>query len=144
MTIVVGIDGSPAADAALALALEEAQLRKLPLRIICAWEIPAIEYAGAAFAPSEDLSSEAEQHADAVLAAAAEKVGADAGIHVETMSAKGHPATVLLEQAPDATLLVVGTRGRGGLTKLMLGSVSQSLAHHFPKPLLIVPAPDAG
>jgi nucleotide-binding universal stress UspA family protein len=49
--IVVGIDGSPPADAALAFAVQEARLRQLPLRIVCAWEIAAIEYTGAAFAP---------------------------------------------------------------------------------------------
>jgi nucleotide-binding universal stress UspA family protein len=138
--IVVGIDGTPAADAALAFALDEAKLRKLPLRIVCAWEIPPLEYAGAAFAPSPDLSVGAEHHAEAVLADAAEKIGPDPGIHVETVAVPGHPAAVLLEQARDATLLVLGTRGRSGLASLVLGSVSQAVAHHCPRPLVIVPA----
>lgn len=140
--IVVGIDGSPAADAALAFALEEAKLRNLPLRIVCAWEIPSLEYAGATFAPVPDLSAEAEHHADKVLTSAAAKVGPDPGIHVETIAVQGHPATVLLEQAPNATLLVLGTRGRSGLASLVLGSVSQAVAHHCPRPLVIVPAPE--
>jgi nucleotide-binding universal stress UspA family protein len=113
--IVVGIDGSPAADAALAFALEEAKIRDLPLRVVCAWEIPSLEYAGAAFSPTADLTIDAEHHADEVLADAAQKIGPEPGVHVETVSAHGHPATVLLEQALDATLLVVGTRGRSGL-----------------------------
>jgi len=139
--IVVGIDGTPAADAALAFALEEAKLRNLPLRIVCAWEVPPLEYAGAAFAPTPDLIIEAEHEADAVLASAAERVGPNPGIHVETLAVEGHPATVLLEQAADATLVVLGTRGRSGLTSLVLGSVSQAVAHHCKSPLVIVPAP---
>jgi nucleotide-binding universal stress UspA family protein len=139
--IVVGIDGSEAADAALAFALEEAKLRKLPLRIVCAWEIPAIEYAGAAFVPTPDLAESAERDADEVLARAVAKLGSDPGIHIETAAVHGHPAKVLLEQASDATLLVIGTRGHGALAGLALGSVSQAVAHHCPVPLTIVPAP---
>jgi nucleotide-binding universal stress UspA family protein len=60
--IVVGFDGSPPAEAALAFALEEARLRKLPLRIVYAWEIPSIEYAGVAVTPTPDLAAEAEHH----------------------------------------------------------------------------------
>jgi nucleotide-binding universal stress UspA family protein len=139
--IVVGIDGSPAADAALAHALEEAKLRHLPLRIVCAWEIPAIEYAGAPFVATPDLSTEAEHSADTVLAAATEKIGSHPGVELETLAVHGHPANVLIEQAQGAALLVVGTRGRKTLTSLVLGSVSQAVAHHCPIPLTIVPCP---
>ena len=142
--IVVGIDGSPAADAALAFALEEAKLRKLPLRIVCGWEVPAIEYAGAAFAATPEISTEAERLADEVLERAAGLVGTNPGIHVETVSEQGHPANVLLEQAKGATLLVVGTRGRGGVKSIVLGSVSQAIAHHHHGPIAIIPAPHDG
>lgn len=139
--IVVGIDGSKAADAALAFAFEEAKLRKLPLRIVCAWEVPAFEYAGASFVPTPDLAAGAESEANDVLARAAATIGPDCGIHVETASIPGHPATVLAEQAKDATLLVIGARGHGALATLVLGSVSQAVAHHCPVPLTIVPSP---
>src|ERR1700737_1176880 len=105
--IVVGIDGTPPAEAALAFALEEARLRKLPLRIVCAWEIPAIEYAGAAFAATPDLAAEAEHHAEEVLARAAETIGHEPGVQIETVAAPGHPPVVLVEQSKGATLLVV-------------------------------------
>ena len=138
--IVVGIDGSEASDAALAFALEEAKLRKLPLRLVCAWEIPAIEYAGAAMVPTPDLAQSAEREADATLVRAVGQLGSDPGIHIETAAVHGHPAKVLVEQAAGATLLVVGTRGHGGLASLVLGSVSQAVAHHCTAPLVIVPA----
>jgi nucleotide-binding universal stress UspA family protein len=137
--IVVGIDGSPPADAALAFAVEEARLRKLPLRIVCAWDIPAIEYAGAAFAPTSELAAEAEQHAEEVLTRAVETIGRESDIVFETVAALGHPPAVLVEQSEGATLLVVGTRGRGGVASLVLGSVSQAVAHHSLCPLAIVP-----
>jgi nucleotide-binding universal stress UspA family protein len=136
--IVVGIDGTPAADAALAFALEEARLRKLPLRIVCAWEIPAIESAGAVFAPTGDLAAEAEQHAKDVLARAVETIGAEPGVPIETVIAAGHPPVVLAEQSEGATLLVVGSRGRGGFASLVLGSVSQAVAHQGVYRLAIV------
>jgi nucleotide-binding universal stress UspA family protein len=123
--IVVEIDGSLPADAALAFACEEARLRKLPLRIACAWDIPAIEYAGAAFAPTSEHSAEAEHHAEEVLTRAVETIGHESDIEFETVAALGHPPAVLVEQSEGATLLVVGTRGRGGLASLGLGSVSQ-------------------
>jgi nucleotide-binding universal stress UspA family protein len=138
--IVVGIDGSKAAEAALTFAFEEATLRQEPLRIVCVWEVPAIEYAGAAFVPTPDLASSAETEADAVLARAAARLGPDCGIHVETVSVHGHPATVLVEQAADATLLVVGARGHGALATLVLGSVSKAVVQHCLAPVAIVRA----
>jgi nucleotide-binding universal stress UspA family protein len=137
--IVVGIDGSVAAEAALAFALEEATLRQTSLRIVCAWEVPPMEYAGTAFAVTPDMTNSAEADADEVLAKAAATLGNYHGIHIETASVHGHPATVLIEQAADATLLVVGTRGHGALATLVLGSVSKALAQHCPVPLAIVP-----
>jgi nucleotide-binding universal stress UspA family protein len=138
--IVVGYDGSPEADAALEVAVEEAQLRKLPLRLVCTWEVPPLEYAGVAFAPAPDYNDAAKRHADTVLEAAAERLGSS-GVEFETAAVPGHPTVVLLEEAKGAKLLVVGTRGRGALKGLVLGSVSQALAHHCAAPLLIVPSP---
>jgi nucleotide-binding universal stress UspA family protein len=141
--IVVGIDGSPPAETALAFALEEARLRRLPLRIVSAWEIAPINYAGAALRPTPDLAQEAERHADEVLARAIEKVGDEPGVEIETVAVPGHPPAVLVEQSEGATLLVVGTRGRGGFASLVLGSVSQAVAHQSLCPLAIVHAADS-
>ena len=140
--IVVGFDASPAAEAALMVALEEAKLRKLPLRVVCSWEIPALELTGAAFANTSDLAEAAERHARTVLAAAEASLGPDPGVPVETMAVHGHPATVLAEEAQEATLVVVGTRGSSTLKGILIGSVSQALSHHCTAPLVIVPAPD--
>lgn len=137
---VVGIDGSPGGEAALDFAFEEARLRGLLLRIVCAWEASDTSYVGEAFAPTADVFLEAEHHAEAVLRAALERLAPRADVRVEALSVEGHPASVLIEQARDAVLLVVGSRGRGATTSLLLGSVSQSVAHHVHCPLVIVPS----
>jgi len=140
MNVVVGIDGSPESEAALRFALEEARLRGLPLRVVCAWEPPSARYVGEAFAPTGDAFREAEGHAEDVLRAALEAIPADSGVVVEAVSVEGHPPTVLAEQAADAVLLVVGSRGRGAAKSVLLGSVSQAVAHHAHCPLAIVPS----
>ena len=98
---------------------------------------------GEAFAPTTDGFLEAEYHAEEVLRAALAGLTPDATVTVEAVAVEGHPATVLVEQARDAALLVVGSRGRGAAKSLLLGSVSQSVAHRTPCPLVIVPDPTA-
>jgi nucleotide-binding universal stress UspA family protein len=137
--VVVGIDGSPASCAALRFAAEEARMRDALLRIVCAWEPPASGYLGEAFTPTPDAFVEAERRADAVLRAALEGLGGEP-LDVEAVAEEGGAAGVLLEQAADAELLVVGSRGLGGAKRLLLGSVSEHLAHHAPCPLVIVRA----
>jgi nucleotide-binding universal stress UspA family protein len=99
-----------------------------------------VNYAGAALRPTPDLAQEAERHADEVLARAIATVGHEPGVQIETVAAPGHPPAVLGEQSEGATLLVVGTRGRGGFASLVLGSVSQAVAHQALCPLAIVHA----
>ena len=58
---------------------------------------------------------------------------------------EGQPAEVLLERAKDASLIVVGSRGRGGFASLLLGSVSQQVVQHAPCPVLVIrPAKASG
>jgi nucleotide-binding universal stress UspA family protein len=68
--VVVGIDGSPEAAAALRFAIEEARLRSARLRIVCAWKPSSSAYAGEAFAATPDVFLASEQHAEELLRAA--------------------------------------------------------------------------
>lgn len=139
-TIVVGVDGSRGAEAALRFALSEAKLREADLRIVCGWSVPTIAYTGG-YAVAE-FDTELEENARRVVdGAAAEARSAGSG-NVEALAVNAQPAEALLGAAHDAELLVVGSRGRGGFASLMLGSVSQQVAHHARIPVAIVPSPD--
>jgi nucleotide-binding universal stress UspA family protein len=138
--IVVGVDGSSEADAALRFAVTEARLRGVSLRAVCAWEPSAAVYAGEAFAATDDAFVAGEQHAEEVLRGALERIPHD-DLRVDAVSVEGRAARALLEQAAEAELLVVGTRGRGAARRLLLGSVSSEVAHHARCPVTIVPAP---
>jgi nucleotide-binding universal stress UspA family protein len=137
--VVVGIDGSAEAAAALRFAVEEAALRDARLRIVCAWEPSTSAYAGEAFAATPDVFLESEHHAEDLLRAALEQVPAG-DVAAEAVAEEGRPATVLLEQSEGADLLVVGSRARGAAKRLLLGSVGHDLAHHTRCPLVIVPS----
>lgn len=139
--VVVGIDGSKGADEALRFALREARLRSAELRIVCAWATPTAAYAGLAYIPTFDLRDLEEQAANEKLAKAVELLGAEPGVKVETVAVEGQPADALVEQSTGADLLVVGSRGHGGFASLLLGSVSQQVAHHAQTPVAIVPTP---
>ena len=138
--IVVGVDGSDASKAALGWALDEASLRDAKVHAVHAWEFPGL--AVMAYGPTavpvitpEDLEKAAH---DVLEAAVAEVAGAHPTAALTTSVQRGHPAEVLLEAAKGADLLVVGSRGRGGFSGMLLGSVSTQVAHHASCPVLIV------
>jgi nucleotide-binding universal stress UspA family protein len=138
--IVVGIDGSDAAKNALRWAVEEARLRQAEVLAVHAWEPPpTIPEPGPA--PGFDLVGvlPAVQEAGErlVTTVVGEVVGQEADVKVEPVAIEGPPVEVLIDAGRDAEILVVGSRGLGSFTALLLGSVSQQLAHHAPCPLLI-------
>ena len=142
-TIVVGVDGSEGANAALAFAAHEAALRGAKLRVVCGWGVPATVYASA-FAPQADVAALLQKSAQrACEDALAEARRLQPGIECEASAMEGHPATVLVDEARDAALLVVGSRGLGGFRSLLLGSVGQQCAQHALCPVAIVPRQSA-
>lgn len=134
--IVVGVDGSEGADAALAWAIGEARLRGARLEVVHSFtypimgDLPTVADADALFV----------QEAEAILerTVARSEVG---DVEFDARVVRGSAAAVLLDAARDADLLVVGSRGRGGFAGLVLGSVSQQCAQHAPCPIVIVPSP---
>jgi nucleotide-binding universal stress UspA family protein len=141
-TIVVGVDGSECAREALAAAIAEARLRGARLRIVCAWEIPVGVFS-AGLVPGVDeatLESFGRTAETIVQDAVAEAGRLEPSLPCEGEVVEGQPAAVLLQHARDASLIVVGNRGRGGFASLLLGSVSQQVVHHAPCPVLVVRA----
>lgn len=142
--VVVGFDGSDAARAALEFGLEEARLRGCRLRVVCAWHYPLAGYMGGGFEPPGPRlePGEMQRAAEAELDAALETLGPGReAVAVERRVREGAAAAVLLEEASDAALLVVGSRGHGGFAGLLLGSVSQQCVAHAPCPVAVVHGP---
>jgi nucleotide-binding universal stress UspA family protein len=141
--IVVGVDSSEGAKAALRFALEEAKLRQATLRVVHTWQFGYIGVRGiegltpVVGADLGDLRRTAEVALDAVMH---EVVPDPDGVVIERRVSEGAPATVLVDESRHADPLVVGSRGHGGFTGLLLGSVSQQCAHHAACPVAIVHA----
>jgi nucleotide-binding universal stress UspA family protein len=139
--IVVGVDGSDESKEALRWALEEARLRQATLRAVNAWTYPAIF--GPTYIPPDVLDPGVlEENADQTLSAAITDVaGDDPPAYVERVVTEGPAAQALVEAAKEADLLVVGSRGHGGFTGLLLGSVSQQCVQHASCAVVIVRKP---
>lgn len=142
-TIVVGVDGSDGARAALRYALDDAARRGARIRVVSAFPEPeywAVAYGMSAPAPLGEvtvgLEKAARQMVDDVRA---EQLGRTE-VPVEVLALVGSPAKVLLEQARDADLLVLGHRGLGGFASAMLGSVGLQCVLHVPGAVTIVRA----
>ncbi len=150
--VVVGVDGSAGARAALRWALAEARVRQAPLRIVHAW---TYGFAGGAAAGDayfgylasypplgNDVSDALHQAAEDVLTAAiAEVVDGDEGVQIERQLIEGGAAQILVGAVGKDDLLVVGSRGHGGFADLLLGSVSLQCVHHAPCPVVVVHLP---
>jgi nucleotide-binding universal stress UspA family protein len=138
--IVAGIDGSEAAGRALDFAIEEALLRDSDLRIVCAWHVPSQLFTTGVASASLEFGAFEESMRSSAEQQVAAAVAGRAGLRHDLVVRQGNAAVVLLEESERAELLVVGSRGHGGFTSLLLGSVSQQCAAHAVCPVAIVPA----
>jgi len=144
--VIVGVDGSAGASAALTWAAAEARLRQTRLRVIHAWRFIYPEVAGYGWGGSVGVlprtgMSDLHQAAEGLLdEATAHLASAGVDIDFECEAIEGAPADVLVRAAKEGDLLVVGSRGHGGFVGLLLGSVGEQCAHHAPCPVVIVHA----
>jgi nucleotide-binding universal stress UspA family protein len=148
--IVVAVDGSAHAAAALKQAVDIGRTQQASLTLITAWQRfnDAYEGVGMGLAPAMPdgaaLTDAIKADARSVLDAAKATVPTD--LSVQASLIEGHPTRVILDavQSDGYDLVAVGSRGRGGISALLLGSVSHSLIQHSPVPVLVVhlPAPD--
>jgi nucleotide-binding universal stress UspA family protein len=131
--IAVGVDDSPGGRAALAWAITEARQWGAVLEVVMAWSYlvqPTSE-----FRPDFDEDA-AREVLDSILG----EHGLD-GVTVETTVVNELPTQALIHASHTADLVVVGARGLGGFTGLLLGSVSQQVASHASCPVVIVHQP---
>ena len=134
--IVVGVDGSPSSIGALEWAFGQAILTGGVIEAVCAWHYPNVY--GAAVPDNADYHALAEETVAKAIAEARTADQAYGVVPVRPVVVKARPAHALLAQAKGATLLVIGFRGHGGLSEVLLGSVSQHVLHHAPCPVVII------
>ncbi|MGW4499962.1 universal stress protein [Micromonospora sp. NPDC004336] len=139
--VVVGVDGSECSMEAVGFAFEEASRRGAPLLALQAWLYPTPVGPGDILPLVYDLdayAAEQERTLAESLAGFAERYP---DVPVRHRLVRGTPARVLVEESKTAQLVVVGARGRGPLSGLLLGSVSHAVLHHAHSPLVIVRNP---
>ncbi|MFC7303483.1 universal stress protein [Streptomyces monticola] len=140
--LTVGVDGSEAGLQALDWAVDEAVRCGVPLRIVhgSSWEW----YEG--HEPSFSLNRDAvRQHAERLVEGAAQHVLDRArAVRVTAQVLPDEPAAALIRESGSALAVVVGSRGRGELAGLLLGSVSLSVAAHAECPVIVVRGAAAG
>lgn len=138
MSILVGIDGSENADRALAWGLREAALRSVRATVVTAFRVHSFK---GPFNRDVSLDEERDQ-ARALAEDALDRVAGDAHADVEVTTAaimgRG-AADAILRHRGEAELIVVGSRGLGGFSGLLLGSVSHQVAAHADVPVAVIP-----
>jgi nucleotide-binding universal stress UspA family protein len=127
--VVVGVDDSVGASRALDWALDEARAHQAMVEVVHAWGLPS-------FGADEAGEAAGRRIVDEVLGAA--DLSGLSGPITRTL-VNGTGAAAILRAAEAADLVVLGSRGRGGFKGLLLGSVSDQVAHHARWPVLIVP-----
>jgi nucleotide-binding universal stress UspA family protein len=143
--ILVGLDGSPQAEAALAWAVGEAALRGAAVDALTVYEpYRAHGPYGAAFmdVASPGWRRRFRQAAEQVAAEAVAGLVPPSTVPIETMVEEGHPSRVLAERSGMVDLIAVGHRGDTGLGELLLGSVPRQLLHHSVCPVAVVRTAD--
>lgn len=137
--VVVGVDDAPEAHEALHVAFAEAERRGVPLEAIHTWE-PAPTLTDPTFLtsiPVADVHESLEALVDDLLRPF---VAAHPDVEVRRRIEMGHAANVLIAASHDASLLVVGSRGRGGFAGLLLGSTSREVLRGAFCPVLVTRA----
>lgn len=137
--IVVGVDRSDSSREALRWAIRQAGLTGATVEAVIAWHLP-LPVGASAWAPlmaleAADLGKLAEKVLTEAIGSAAVPGGA---VRIIPVVREGNAAQVLIDAAGGAELLVVGSRGYGGFTEALLGSVSQHCVHHAPCPVVII------
>jgi nucleotide-binding universal stress UspA family protein len=145
--IVAAVDGSPVSERALAFAIEEAEARHLPLTVVVARPTLSARWSGDArlsppldTAKAEDMQAVAEE----MLAKVERERGKPNTAPTSIELLNGPPAEIIEEFLRPSDVLVIGSRGIGGVRRLLLGSVSSALVQAAPCPVVVVRPEPAG
>lgn len=130
--ILVGIDGSTHSEAALRWAIDEAEVRGARVRLVLCWSYLGI-------GGSDQKVGTTEADAAATLDHVASKLPDGQRALLDLVTVNDLPVAGLLDQAATSAMVVVGSRGRGGVKGLVLGSVSRTIVERSPVPVVVVP-----
>lgn len=144
--VVVGVDGSDCSLRALRWALDEGALRHRPVHVLLTWSVPATLGMSPISIPADvDLEAGARLELADIRRDNVDDTGPrPADSPVTSQALVGDAASALVEASADASLLVVGTRGHGEFTGMLLGSVSQYCVAHAHCPVVVVRGEDPG
>ncbi|MEV5732758.1 universal stress protein [Streptomyces sp. NPDC052292] len=133
--VVVGVDGSRSSYEALRWAVRYAGLVGASVDAVAVWELPGLYgWSG----PAVDMDVDEDEARQKMSRELTDVLGDDAAGSVRTHLVHGNATDVLLRAAEGAEVLVVGSRGRGGFARALLGSVSQHVSQHADCPVVIV------
>ena len=140
--IIVGVDGSGHSQQALEWAMHEAATRQAALTVLTVDPVALSAWTGAPIRSEAD--EPAREHAEQAAKQAADEAaghltGEARPMSVTVRAVNGNPAEELISASRGADLVVVGSRGAGGFSRLMMGSVSSQVAHHAHCPVAIIP-----
>jgi nucleotide-binding universal stress UspA family protein len=139
--ILVGIDGSAHSQRALEWAAKEAALRHAPLTVLTVHQAVAGFWGGTLhYAGDEALTEKAREAAQAETDKVLAGLGDARPESVTVKATDGIPAEIILNEGADADMIVLGSRGGGGFARMLLGSVSSTVAEHAKVPVMIMPS----
>lgn len=138
-TIVLATDGSPSAAEAVGTAIELAKATGWRLHVVVAWQVPPYQWGYPPLNYVPELTRSLREHAQDVVAAV-EEAARDEGIDVTSRIVEGDPAALICTAASehDAELIVIGSHGWSALRRFVFGSVSSTVLHEAPCPVLVV------
>lgn len=136
--VVVAVDGSPASEAAVRWAANTAHKRDIPLRLAASYTMPQFLYAEGMVPPQELFDDLQRETVDTVDAARDIALEVAPELRIGHAVAEGSPIDMLLEMSKEATMIVMGSRGLGGLSGMVLGSVSGAVVSHAHCPVVVV------
>jgi nucleotide-binding universal stress UspA family protein len=139
--ITVGVDGSHSAQHALEWAVNEAALRRAPLTVLTVNEVAISTWTGTPIRSAADQpeTDKIRQAAEEATQQALGQLGDRESPSVTVRAVSGNPAKELIDASRESDLLVVGSRGGGGFTRLLLGSVSNHVVHYAACPVVVIP-----
>lgn len=136
-SVVVGVDGSDASTGAVAYAANNAAERRIPLVVVTTYSMPAALFAEG-MVPPQAVYDELEKECMPIIekaVATARKIAPD--LQISHSVVEGNPSQVLIDHSRTAKVIVLGSRGIGGIKGMVLGSVSAAVASHAYCPVVV-------